>query len=123
MIEEQAVRIKNFSPFGQFSTWSLFKLIIKSGEDLRQEQFATQLINEFHQIFQLEKTGCWVNTYEIIATGNNVGIIECVPNAISIDQLKKKIKNNTLRTFFENYFGPIESKSNYYPKYFLIYRV
>jgi hypothetical protein len=48
-------------------------------------------INEFYQIFQIENVGCWVNTYEIIATGNNVGIIECVPDAISIDQLKKKV--------------------------------
>jgi phosphatidylinositol kinase/protein kinase (PI-3 family) len=79
---------------------------------LRQEQFATQLINEFHQIFKLEGVKCWVNTYEIVATGNNVGIIECVPNAISIDQLKRKIGVNSLRTFFENYFGPTSSSSN-----------
>jgi hypothetical protein len=113
LIQEQSARIKNFSPFGQFSTWKLFKMIVKSGEDLRQEQFATQLINEFHQIFQMEKVGCWVNTYEILATGNNVGIIECVPNAISIDQLKRKVKNCSLRIFFENYFGPTDSKSNF----------
>ncbi len=111
LIEEQANRIRKFSPFGQFNTWGLFKMIVKSGEDLRQEQFATQLINEFHQIFQMEKVECWVNSYEIIATGDNVGIIECVPNAISIDQLKKKIGNNTLRSFFENYFGPTDTKS------------
>jgi len=80
---------------------------------LRQEQFATQLINEFQQIFKLEKLKCWVNTYEIVATGNNVGIIECVPNAISIDQLKRKIGGNSLRNFFENYFGPTTSTSNY----------
>jgi phosphatidylinositol kinase/protein kinase (PI-3 family) len=70
------------------------------------------MINEFHQIFRLEKVACWVNTYEIIATGNMVGIIECVPNAISIDYLKKKIKGNSLRAFFENYYGPVNSDSN-----------
>jgi phosphatidylinositol 4-kinase B len=113
LIEDQANRIRKFSPFGQFNTWGLFKMIVKSGEDLRQEQFATQLINEFHQIFQIEKVKCWVNSYEILATGDNVGIIECVPNAISIDQLKKKIGNNTLRSFFENYFGPTDTKSKY----------
>jgi hypothetical protein len=113
LIQDQSSRIKSFSPFGQFSTWKLFKMIVKSGEDLRQEQFATQLINEFHQIFQMEKVGCWVNTYEILATGNNVGIIECVPNAISIDQLKRKVKNCSLRVFFENYFGPLDSKSKF----------
>ena len=47
----------------------------------------------------------------MIATGDNVGIIEFVPNQISIDSLKRKIRNNSLRTFFENYFGPTNSQS------------
>jgi phosphatidylinositol 4-kinase len=111
LIEEQAERLKKTSPFGALNTWKIFKMIVKSGEDLRQEQFATQLINEFYQIFKLEKVDCWVHTYEIIATGNQVGIIEMVPNSISIDQLKKKIKNNSLRQFFINYFGEVNTNS------------
>jgi hypothetical protein len=109
-IEEQTERLKKSSPFGFLDTYKLFKIIVKSGEDLRQEQFATQLINEFYQIFKLEKVDCWVNPYEILATGNNVGIIEVVPNAISIDQLKRKSKNITsLKNFFECYFSPVNS--------------
>jgi phosphatidylinositol 4-kinase len=85
-------------------------MIVKSGEDLRQEQFATQLINEFYQIFKMEKVDCWVNTYEILATGNNVGIIEVVPNAISLDQLFRRVKNYSgLGNFYQNYFGPTNS--------------
>jgi len=80
-------------------------ILVKNGEDLRQEQFASQLINEFYQIFKIEKVRCWLNTYEILATGNNVGIIECVPNAISLDQLKQRTKDiTTLSQFFEFYF-------------------
>lgn len=86
---------------------------VKSGEDLRQEQFASQLINEFYQIFQIEGVDCWVYTYEILATGNNVGVIEMVPNTVSIDQLKRKIKTNSIRSFFEQYFGPVNSDSKY----------
>jgi hypothetical protein len=109
-IEAQTERLKKISPFGGLNTYKLFKIIVKSGEDLRQEQFATQLINEFYQIFKIEKVECWVNPYEILATGNNVGIIEVVPNSVSIDQLKRKNKLiNTLRGFYENYFGPINS--------------
>jgi hypothetical protein len=55
-----------------------------------------------------------VNPYEIIATGSNVGIIECVPNAISVDQLKRKIGVQSLRNFYENYFGPPSSISKSY---------
>lgn len=110
-IETQTLKQKKTSPFGSFETFTLFKVIIKNGEDLRQEQFATQLINEFHQIFKLEKVDCWVNTYEILATGNNAGIIEVVPNSISLDQLKRKAKGiNSLRHFFEVYYGPENGK-------------
>jgi len=70
-----------------------------------QEQFATQLINEFHQIFQIENVNCWVNPYEILSIGKESGLIECVPNAISIDELKKRIGNMSLRDFFINHFG------------------
>ena len=51
-----------------------------------------------------------MNPYEILSTGNESGIIECVGNAISIDDLKKKIKNMTLREFFLKHFGPQDSK-------------
>lgn len=118
-IEEQIERLKKVSPFGNCSSWKLFKIIVKSGEDLRQEQFATQLINEFNQIFHLENVEMWLNPYEILSTGNNCGIIECVPNAVSLDYLKRKAKNfSTLRQFFEQYFGDTNrnSKRNIYPR-------
>ncbi len=89
-------------------------MIIKNGEDLRQEQFATQLINEFYQIFQLEEVDIWLKPYEILSTGHDVGLIECVPNSISLDQLKRKSKNiNNLSQFYETYYGPTNSESNF----------
>lgn len=111
-IESQYERLKKVSPFGNFNTFKLFKMIIKNGEDLRQEQFATQLINEFYQIFQLEEVDIWLKPYEILSTGHNVGLIECVPNSVSLDQLKRKSKNiNNLSQFYETYFGPTNSES------------
>ena len=98
-------RLKKASPFRNMNTYKIFKLIVKSGEDLRQEQFATQLINEFNQIFKLEKVDCWVNPYEILGTGNNCGIIECVPNSISVDQLKRRTNSDSLSQFFNKYFN------------------
>jgi phosphatidylinositol 4-kinase len=112
-IDSQHERLKKVSPFGNFNTFKLFKVIIKNGEDLRQEQFATQLINEFYQIFQLEDVDIWLKPYEILSTGNNVGLIECVPNSVSLDYLKRKWKNiNSLSQFYETYFGPVNSESN-----------
>lgn len=103
-VEEEA-SLRHHSPFGNFSTWRTFKCIVKSGEDLRQEQFASQLINLFNQIFKIEKVDCWVNPYEVISTGKEVGIIECVNHSMSLDALKKKMKSSNLKEFFVNYFG------------------
>lgn len=110
--EDQMKRLKKNSPFGSLSSWKLFKVIVKSGEDLRQEQFATQLINEFNQIFKSENIEVWLKPYEILATGVNCGIIECVPNSVSLDYLKRKAKNfTTLRQFYEQYFGDTNEES------------
>ena len=108
--------IKQSSLFGKFKTHKIFRCIIKTHEDLRQEQFATQLINEFYQIFQLEKVGCWLNTYEIISTGNDAGLVEMVNDSLSLDQLKQKTHNTSLKDFYIYYFGQGDSKSKSYIK-------
>ena len=38
--KEQDERIKKNSPFGHLKTWKLLKMIVKSNDDVRQEQFA-----------------------------------------------------------------------------------
>ena len=82
---QKGKNIKSKSLFGKLNTHKIFRCIIKTHEDLRQEQFATQLINEFYQIYQLEHTGLWLNTYEIISTGNDSGLVEMVNDSLSLD--------------------------------------
>ena len=108
--------LKKKSLFGKLNTYKIFKCIIKTNEDLRQEQFATQLINEFYQIFKLENTGCWLNTYEIISTGNNCGLVEFVKDSLSLDQLKQKTNHMSLKDFYINYFGKGNEESLIYKK-------
>ena len=102
---EKEKELKSKSLFGKLNTYKIFRCIIKTNEDLRQEQFATQLINEFYQIFKLENTGCWLNTYEIISTGNNSGLVEMVNDSLSLDQLKQKTNHISLKDFYINYYG------------------
>ena len=56
--KNKAKEIKKNSLFGNLDSHKIFRCIFKTHEDLRQEQFATQLINEFYQIFKLENTEC-----------------------------------------------------------------
>ena len=107
-LASQEARLKYQSQYGYLSSYKVCKVLIKSGEDLRQEQFASQLINEFSQIFKIEDVDCYLYPYEIISTGNNAGIIEVCPNTISLDELKHKMSfdpNNSLKVFYEKYFG------------------
>ena len=109
-------KLKKQSLFSKLNTYKIFRCIVKTNEDLRQEQFATQLINEFYQIFKLENTGCWLNTYEIISTGNNCGLVEVVNNSLSLDQLKQKTNHMPLKDFYKNYFGNGNEESLLYKK-------
>ena len=111
---QKGKNIKDKSLFGKLNTHKIFRCIIKTHEDLRQEQFATQLINEFYQIYQLEHTGLWLNTYEIISTGNDSGLVEMVNDSLSLDALKQKLDHISLFDFYLNYFGNGNPNSNLY---------
>ena len=111
---QKAKNIKSKSLFGKLNSHKIFRCIIKTHEDLRQEQFATQLINEFYQIYQLEHTGLWLNTYEIISTGNDSGLVEMVNDSLSLDALKQKLDRISLSDFYLHYFGNGNSNSNLY---------
>ena len=106
--------LKKKSIFGNLDSYKIFRCIFKTHEDLRQEQFATQLINEFFQIFKLEKTGCWLNTYEIISTGNDAGLVEMVNDSVSLDQLKQKIHHASLHDFYLYNYGNGNANSHGY---------
>ena len=73
-------------------TWKLLRVIIKSGDDLRSEQFAMQLIETMDLIFKKYKLKLLLTTYEILSTGENCGIVEFIANSFSIDYIKKKMQ-------------------------------
>ena len=113
--KEQDERVRKNSPFGGLKTWRLIKLIVKSNDDVRQEQFAMQLISQMDQIFKMKKLNLWLRTYEILATGPRCGLIEAVSDSLSIDSIKKKIgENSRLIDYFYMQFGDTKSKSKFH---------
>lgn len=44
--KEMDERVRQNSPFRYLRTWRLLKMIVKSNDDVRQEQFAMQLISQ-----------------------------------------------------------------------------
>ena len=112
----KAKEIKKNSLFGDLDSHKIFRCIFKTHEDLRQEQFTTQLINEFYQIFKLENTGCWLNTYEIISTGNDAGLVEMVNDSVSLSALKQKTHQASLHDFYLYNYGNGDSNSLLYKR-------
>ena len=105
--EQQSEKLRKASIFGSLKTWKIMKMIVKSGDDLRQEQFAMQIIDLMAQLFQVNGVGCWLKPYEILATDNGCGIMVCLKDAMSIDQIKKKLPSgmSTLKDYFLYNFG------------------
>ncbi|WVN86146.1 uncharacterized protein L203_101307 [Cryptococcus depauperatus CBS 7841] len=82
-------RIRASSPWGHLANWDVISVIVKSGADLRQEQLATQLIEQFSRIWKEEKSDCWARFFRILITGEASGLVETVTDAVSIHSIKK----------------------------------
>jgi hypothetical protein len=119
-------RIRASSPYGHFDNWDVFSVIVKTGADLRQEQLAIQLIQEFGRIWKDTGSKCWVRYFKILVTSENSGIMETITDAVSVHSIKKeaysrnqaanqegKIATYSLLDHFVNTFGdPSSSKFN-----------
>lgn len=114
--QEQAKRIRRSSIFGELKTWRISRMIVKAGDDLRQEQLAMQILYKFQQIFTEAKLDLWLRPYEILATKPGCGLIEAVPDALSIDSIKKKMpaEHTSLIDYFRLNFGQEGTHSNIY---------
>ena len=83
-------KLREASPYGHLPAWGIATLIIKSGDDIRQEQLAMRLIAEFDQIFSAADLALWLRPYRVMATDPNSGMIEMLPSVMSIHALKDR---------------------------------
>ncbi len=107
---EKEMRLRAASSMKDHPRWCLLPVIIKANDDLRQEQFAAQLIRQFKLIFQMERVPLWVKAYDILATSPTAGIMEAVPDTISLHGLRKKLNSGSLLGFFKDFFPTKEAK-------------
>ncbi|KAL0039390.1 hypothetical protein WJX79_005779 [Trebouxia sp. C0005] len=83
-------RIQAESPHGRRPAWAVRPVIVKSGDDCRQELLAVQLISTFHDIFQEAQLPLWLRPYEVLVTSNRTALIELIPDSLSIHTIKAK---------------------------------
>ncbi|KAF1789567.1 Phosphatidylinositol 3/4-kinase, conserved site [Phytophthora cactorum] len=111
--EERKARIQSESPLGKLPGWDLFSVIVKTNDDLRQEVFTMQLIHKLKSIFEFEAPHLWLRTYRIVATGANIGLLETITDACSLDHLKKTFPGGNLAEYFRSVYGGDPSSSEF----------
>lgn len=118
---EVCAEVQKASPFGHVDGWRLASFIMKAGEDIRREALVMQVISKFRDWFEAEipesNRPC-LRPYTIMCVGGDAGLIECLTDAKSIDEVKKKADGfESLRDYFERAYGPpqhpVQAKQGY----------
>uniref|UniRef100_A0A6A7FW27 Phosphatidylinositol 4-kinase beta n=1 Tax=Hirondellea gigas TaxID=1518452 RepID=A0A6A7FW27_9CRUS len=99
-------RIRESSPYGHLATWQLQSVIVKCGDDLRQELLAYQLLRTFQKIWQEEKISLWMRPYKILVLSDDSGLIEPIVNSCSLHQIRKNSKMSLLEYFVQEFGEP-----------------
>ncbi|CAN0433692.1 unnamed protein product, partial [Hapterophycus canaliculatus] len=86
---DKSNRIRRVSPWADEPGWRLLPVIVKSNDDLRQEQLASQLLFVMQRILRAEGVRAWLRPYDIVALSADTGIVEAVPDTISLDALRR----------------------------------
>lgn len=63
------------SPYKDFPSYRIRQIIVKGGDDLRQEIIAQQLLRKLKMIFMNEGTSLKLQTYEIVVINSSSGVI------------------------------------------------
>ena len=99
-------RIRRSSPYGSLPGWGLKPIIIKAGDNCRQELLALQLVRTFAEIYRNAGVRCWIRDFDILTTDTHSALIEAVTDAPSVHALKSRLPRGTsLRDHFERKFG------------------
>ncbi|XP_072390640.1 phosphatidylinositol 4-kinase beta [Diabrotica undecimpunctata] len=107
--QDKEQRIRESSPYGYLSSWKLLSVIVKCGDDLRQELMASQILETFQKIWELEHVPLWLHPYRILCLSDDSGLIEPILNTVSLHQVKKHCQLSLLQ-YFINEYGPMTSE-------------
>lgn len=104
--EEKVRRIREGSPYGHLPNWRLLSVIVKCGDDLRQELLAFQVLEQLKSIWEQERVPLWIKPYKILVLSADSGMIEPVMNAVSLHQVKKQSQLSLLDYFLQEHGAP-----------------
>ncbi|KAL7668878.1 hypothetical protein ACOME3_009560 [Neoechinorhynchus agilis] len=85
-------------------------VILKVGDDVRQDMLTLQLIRMFKNIYDSIGLDLYLYPYNVVSTGPGKGVIECVPDSQSRDEIGRRVDGDMFQYFLRK-FGPINSEA------------
>lgn len=117
-LDEKCEEIRQASPYGKVEGWRLASFIMKAGEDIRREALVMQIISKLNDWFESdipEYHRPHMRPYTIMCVGGDAGIVECLADAKSVDEVKKNTDGFlSLRDYFERAYGSPNSHGSQY---------
>ncbi|CAE7024959.1 PI4KB1 [Symbiodinium natans] len=113
--KDKVERVRVASPYSRYASWSLNAVMVKGGDDLRQELLASQIIEQFSAIFQEAGLPLWLKATKVLVTSSTNGFLEFIQDSISVDAMKKLYPGKTLADIFRVAFADrlFEAKKNF----------
>ncbi|CAJ1992719.1 phosphatidylinositol 4-kinase / PI4K [Leishmania donovani] len=93
-------RVRKSSPWGAHPNWSMNAMIVKAGDDLRQEELALQLIHTFQCIWQEAGLTVRVKPYAALPTHRDCGLLEVIEDSASMDSIKKATRVSSIYNYY-----------------------
>lgn len=93
------------SIYGKIRSHRIQCFMVKSGDDLRQEYMAMQLIGLFRDIFAKENIKIWMRPYQIVPYSSDSGLIEFIDDTRTISYLKEVSRERSLKNIYRQIFG------------------
>lgn len=104
--------VREKSKFSNMPNYEVKALIIKRGNDLRQEVLAMQLMQEILNIFHDEKLSIYLSCYKIYLIDKKSALIEVLNDVVSIHTVKKRyrsLKEYYKQTFTDQYIAAVDN--------------
>lgn len=97
-------KLKTTSKYSSLPGWSISSFIVKSGNILKHEYLAYQVLSQMKEIFGMEGLPIYIRNYQILLISDTAGLVETI-DAQSIHRLKFDMKFKTLEAYFQTLFS------------------